>query len=84
MVKPKGGDRQILGNNLRSRVLRVADELERQGSGLLEWAKENPGLFWTVLFKAVIPKEVNMEATVNVGLAERLAKALDINDMPEF
>lgn len=77
-------ERAVMTNNLRSRVIRVADKLEKEGKGLLDWARENPNLFWTQLYKAAIPKEMVVEGdlTLNVKLAARLAEALE--DMPEF
>jgi hypothetical protein len=79
MMGCKGGERELLTNNLRSRVIRVADQLEREGLGLLEWAKENQNLFWTQLYKAVIPKEVEakVEGKMTVDVSPQIKELID-------
>ena len=75
----KGGERELLNNNLRSRVIRVANALEQEGMGLLEWAKKNENLFWTVLYKAVIPKELEakVESKVTVDVSPQIKELIE-------
>ena len=72
----KINERAVMTNNLRSRVIRTADKLEQEGKGLLAWARENPSLFWTQLYKAAIPKEVQIEGELDHNHKVELSPAL--------
>ena len=58
--RPKGAKNKI-PRDARAYIVFVVDQLEKEGKGLLQWAKGNPDTFWAVLFKAIVPKEIKAE-----------------------
>lgn len=65
--RPKGCKNKI-SNDLRKYVIQVIEQLEEEGQGLLQWAKNNPDDFWGKVFKGVLPKEVKADVSGEIVL----------------
>lgn len=64
--RPRNAGRQKgtpnkLNADVRGYIQRVACELAAEGKGLLEWARENPGPFWTCLYAKLVPRESTLD-----------------------
>ncbi len=79
--RPKGSKNKMPGET-RAYVLAVVEQLEVEGKGLYQWALENPNEFWSKVFKAVIPKPIEVTGAGGGPLefAIRLAQALERAD----
>jgi hypothetical protein len=60
--RPKGA-RNKLPRDLVERIMRIADDLEAQGKGLLECAKQNPFWFYTTFVRPLIPKNAQLDTS---------------------
>lgn len=65
--RPKGSKNKV-SRDIRKYIVDVAAQLEAEGRGLKEWAESNPDLFWSKVFKAVVPKEVSAEVKGSMRL----------------
>jgi hypothetical protein len=57
--RPKGA-RNKLPRDLAERIMRIADDLEARGKGLLGCAEQNPFWLYTTFMKPLIPKNVQL------------------------
>lgn len=66
--RPKGTKNKVT-KPIVDQILEVSKELEEKGCGLSECAKQDPKWFYTVLFKNLIPKnvEVNMDGELTIS-----------------
>ena len=56
----KKGTPNKLNGDLKAYVLDAARTLEAEGRGLEAWARDNPNLYWTHMFKGVLPKPIEV------------------------
>lgn len=73
------GSRNKLPLEARAYVMEVAAQLEAEGRGMLEWARSNETDFWSKIYKAVVPREVdaNVSGNVRIIVATGIERAPD-------
>jgi len=56
----KAGIPNKFNGDLKAYILDAAKSLDDAGRGLALWAKDNEKDFWTVMFKTVVPKPIEV------------------------
>lgn len=79
----KKGAKDKLPQDIKNRVLAVIEELDNEpGKSLSDCAKEKPFWFWETFGKALLPKDIKVDADVRFGnlteeqINNRIAKLL--------
>jgi hypothetical protein len=62
--RPKGSKDKI-PRALKDKVLTIAQQLEAEGKGLLDCARNDPPWFYQNFVKAMLPKEVDVKADID-------------------
>jgi hypothetical protein len=77
--RPKGSKNKVT-TDIVQLILKVDQNLTKAKKGLNVQAKADPSWFYEKIFAKVIPKDVNVNATVKHDISDKLSKALELKD----